>query len=228
MATSDLYSRMCDLYDATLFSFGRGNVVIDEPHVDKKTLTKHVTVELDQDRIDIPESTLSDNNKAYCNNSTPNLREVCDRVIITEKNEQLYIVLVELKSQFKSFCKGAAQLYSSGIKITARLMPLTDFLPEKYKFVAIVACQKPTVEEIDLIQGLIDTKGKLEAKDDLKYKAFYNDLVRNIDITIDQYQHNKLPLKTEYQIGNVPFVIYTLPSNNDTGSFKLDDVLSII
>lgn len=226
MMTSNLFNNMCRLYEAQLFSFGTGPVTIDEPHVDKNTLTKHVRVELEQERIEIPESSLSDYNKAYCNTDAPNLRDVCDHVIITEKNGQLYIVLVELKSKFKSFLKGAPQLYSSGIKVVARLMPLIGFAPEKYKLVAIVACQKPTVEEIDTIQGLLDAQEPLEPLDRLKYQAYYTDIIRNSNITSNQYCHDKLPLRDEYKIGDIPFFIYTLPYNSDSGSFELDDVLS--
>ena len=44
---------MCRLYEAQLFSFGEGHVTIDEPHVDKNTLTKHVIVKLEQENTDI-------------------------------------------------------------------------------------------------------------------------------------------------------------------------------
>ncbi|MBR1792080.1 MAG: hypothetical protein IJ764_00360 [Bacteroidales bacterium] len=78
-----------------------------------------------------------------------NFRHNCDGFVITEHNQQLYLIWIELKSSFNETTKSFGQIAYSYLKIKHHLMSFSSFTgnTEEYNEFAIVVSNSPNAQK---------------------------------------------------------------------------------
>ena len=216
---------MIQIFDSNSIRLEKPSMIeIEENQNQGKDKFKKLCVRCDNQCIVVKDCLLKNSNNTFSADKQLKLNKECDKILITDLEGEKVVFIFELKSTFsKGLEAGIPQLRASCFKLHVFLNCIDAFLFDEYKFRAVLALWKPTIEQVLQI-----TKeqylGEVSDRKKLMIEVFDHDVVHSVIDRSRSEAYYSLPIKSEYKY-DVPLSLFTTDYNNQTANVDLSKIL---
>lgn len=223
------------IYSCDLFEAVSGSVLLTEKQKDKGAL-ESINLSISGNLIKISPAFLDKQKEVYrkCSKYI-NHKMICDGVLIYHKKDnENYLIIVEMKSGFNDVKKAACQISSSYIKLKTHLTTFQSYNPSDYKEFGLIFCYPPKKADYNDTTNntmVMDAKRKMLPKVVIdKFEDYLNNRKKDLEISgkteldAKAMQIDKLPLKSTCLYTTLPILHYAVNAASVTAN--LDDIIA--
>lgn len=155
----------------------------------------------------------------------PKLQHSCDGILLIERKEQKFIVLIELKSEYSesNIKKAEAQICASYLRLMALLNCLENEDWAGYKSGIIVS--RPVNDEYVTLVQKKRNSGRSLNRYERQCLAFKSAAVKNFPIKSDYARLKRLPVNHNLYFEELPTFHVNVKENHSSGYLNLEDIL---